>query len=185
VLHKLRRRPSPGTALAGIALFVALTGTAAAQGVPVPIITSPDQLASNVVTGPKIAQNAVSGTDIAQETISDNDLKDPQLKVRGLGSGGVLSGSDGTSVRTSTGTYQVTFNTTALNANGGGSIDNMLNNNCAFTAVARNKMAIMEVDGPFAATPNTVRVHAAFPQNVSGGVLLSSVDTQFDVLASC
>jgi hypothetical protein len=137
------------------------------------------------VTGPKIAQAAVSGTDIAQETISDNDLKDPQLKVRGLGSGGVLSGSDGTSVRPSTGTYQVTFNTTALNANGGGSIDNMLNNNCAFTAVARNKMAIMEVDGPFAATPNTVRVHAAFPQNVSGGVLLSSVDTQFDVLASC
>jgi hypothetical protein len=30
-----------------------------------------------------------------------------------------------------------------------------------------------------------VRVHAAFPQNVSGGVLMSAVDTQLDVLASC
>ena len=181
--NPLRRRPKPATALAATALFIALGGTAVAQTDI--IITSPDQMGSNVVTATKIASNSVFASDIANETVSDNDLRDPQLKVRGLGSGGVLSGSDGTSVRTSTGTYQVTFNDTALNANGGGSTDNMLNNDCAFTAVARNKMAIMEVDGPFSGSPNTVRVHAAFPQNVSGGVLLSSVDTQFDVLASC
>lgn len=192
MFHRLRRRPSPATALAGVALFVALTGTAAAQGVPVPIITSPDQMADRVVTEPKVATSAitgskiksssVSGSDIAPETIADSDLRDPQLKVRGLGSGGVLTGSDGTSVRTSTGTYQVTFNASALNALGGGTTDTMLNNNCAFSAVARNKMAIMEVDGPFSATQNTVRVHAAFPMPDG---LLQSVDTQFDVLASC
>jgi hypothetical protein len=182
VLKKLRRRPSPGTALAGLALFVALTGTAAAQGVPVPIITSPDQLASNVVTGPKIAQGAVSGTDIAQETITDLDLKDPQLKVRAISSGATLSGSDGTVVRTGIGSYRVTFFDTALNANGGGNVDNMLNNNCAFSAVSRNKTAIMSVDGPVAALPNSVIVRAAFPDPDG---LLRAVDTQFDVLASC
>ncbi len=42
MLHRLRRRPSPATAIAGAALFVALSGTALAQsGI---IISSPDQL---------------------------------------------------------------------------------------------------------------------------------------------
>ena len=182
MFNRLRRRPSPATALAGVALFVALTGTAAAQGVPVPIITSPDQLASNVVTGPKIAQAAVSGTDIAQETISDNDLKDPQLKVRAISSGAILPGSDGTVVRTGLGTYRVTFSDIALNAKDSTFVDNMLNNNCAFTAVSRNKTAIMSVDGPVAALPNSVIVRAAFPDPDG---LLRAVDTQFDVLASC
>jgi hypothetical protein len=117
--------------------------------------------------------------------VSDNDLRDPQLKVRGLSSGGVLSGSDGTSVRTSTGTYNVTFSDNTFNSGTDAPGDTLLSEDCAFSAVSRNKLAMMEVDGPFAATPNTVRVQAAFPQNVSGGVLMSAVDTQFDVLASC
>ena len=181
---RLRRRPTPATAIAATALFVALGGTAVAQTDI--LITSPDQLGSNVVTAPKVASNAISTNDVVNEALSDVDLKDPQLKVRVLSNGGVLSDSDGSAVRTSAGTYSVTFNPNTLNSapNSNGS-DNLLTENCAFSAVARNKLALMEVDGPFAATPNTVRVHAAFPQNFSGGVLMSSVDTQFDLLASC
>jgi hypothetical protein len=183
MFHRLRRRPKPATAIAATALFVALGGTAVAQTDI--IITSPDQLASNVVTSSKIQSNSVNSSEVVNEAVSDNDLRDPQLKVRVLSNGGVLSGSDGTAIRTSTGTYQVTFNDNPLNAATNDQGDTLLTENCAFSAVSRNKLALMEVDGPFAATPNTVRVHAAFPQNVSGGVLMSSVDTQFDVLASC
>ena len=90
--------PAPAAAIAAVALFVALSGTAVAQSDI--IISSPDQLADNVVTGPKIAANAIFGVDIANGVVSDNDLDDPQLKVRGLGAGGQLVDSDGTSVRT-------------------------------------------------------------------------------------
>ena len=183
MLNRLRRRPSPATAIAGLALFVALSGTAVAQTDI--IISSPDQLASSVVTGPKIASNSVSASDVAPEALGDTDLRDPQLKLRVLGNGSVLGGSDGTAQRISQGTYNVTFNASSLNANGGGTFDTLLNNDCAYSATSRNKLAMMTVDGPFAATPNTVRVTATFPQNVSGGVLMSAVDSQFDVLASC
>ena len=179
----LRRRPKPATALAATALFIALGGTAVAQTDI--IISSPDQLGTNVVTATKIAQNSVATTDVVNESQTDLDLRDPQLKVRALSNGSVLSGSDGTATRTSTGTYNVTCTDNAFNAGSGTQDDTMLTENCAFSAVSRNKLALMEVDGPFAATPNTVRVHAAFPQNVSGGVLMQAVDTQFDVLASC
>ena len=180
---RLRRRLTPATALAGTALFVALGGTAVAQsGI---LITSPDQLGSNVVTSAKIASSAVNSSEVVQESLSDFDLRDPQLKVRATGSGTVLNGSDGTVVRTNAGTYSVTFDASTLNASGSGSNDTLLTESCAFTATARNSLAVMEVDGPFAASPNTVRVLAAFPHNVSGGVLMQAVDTQFDVLASC
>jgi hypothetical protein len=183
MFERIRRRVSPATAIAGNALFVALSGTAVAQsGI---LISSPDQLASNVVTSSKIASESVNSSDIVQEAVSDFDLRDPQLKVRALSNGSILPGSDGSVTRTSTGTYNVTFNAAALNAAGGGTSDTLLTENCAFSATARNKLAMMHVDGPVAGAPNTVRVEAAFPQNVSGGVLMSAVDTQFDVLASC
>jgi len=137
------------------------------------------------VTSAKIASGSVNSSEVVNEAVSDFDLRDPQLKVRALGNGSVLGGSDGTVTRTSAGTYNVTFDTSSLNAIGGGTDDTLLTENCAFSAVSRNKLALMEVDGPFAATPNTVRVSAAFPQNMSGGVLMQAVDTQFDVLASC
>lgn len=180
MFHRLRRRMSPATALAGTALFVALGGTAVAQsGI---IVHTPDELASNVVTGPKIASNAVGTNDVFNESISDVDLRDPQLKVRVISSGATLPDSNGTAVRTSTGNYNVTFNVSTLNANGGGTFDNLLNNNCAFSAVARNQTSIMAVDGPVAGAPNTVHVRATFPDPDG---LLRAVDSQFDLLASC
>lgn len=181
MFHRFRRRPSPAAAIAGVALFVALSGTVVAQSDI--IISSPDQLGTNVVTGPKIAPNSIFGVDITNGVVSDNDLDDPQLKVRGLAGGGQLSDSDGKSVRGSQGTYNVTFDTKSLNSTAGDTGNTMLNNDCAFTATSRNRLAI---DGPFPNAPNTVVVTATFPTNTSGGgVLVSAVDSQFDILASC
>lgn len=70
-------------------------------------------------------------------------------------------------------------------ADGGGTTDDMLDNNCAFTATARNKSALMEIGGPSPLTRDTVRGRATFPQNVSGGVLMSATDTPFEILAGC
>jgi hypothetical protein len=177
-MQTTRRRLSPSIILSSVAVFVALAGTAVADV----IITSPDQLGNNVVTGRSIGSNEIVSSDVRQESLVDNDLADPQLKVRAIGSGAILPGSDGTVQRLSKGTYRVTFNAFALNANGNTTTDTMLNNNCAFSAVSRNKLAIMSVDGPFAVSPNSVTVQAAFP-GTNG--LLSAVDTQFDLLASC
>ena len=177
-MHLFPRRASPSMIVATIALFVALAGTAVADV----IINSPDELGNNVVTGRSVASNEIFSSDVRQESLVDNDLADPQLKVRSLGSGSILPGSDGTVQRLSKGTYRVTFNAFALNANGNTTNDTMLNNNCAFSATSRNKLAIMSVDGPFAVSPNTVHVQAAFP-GTNG--LLSAVDNQFDILASC
>jgi hypothetical protein len=194
VFHRLRRRMSPATALAATALFVALGGTAVAQGV---IISSPDQLGPSVVTSPAIATGTVTSSDLASdsvfnseigpETVRDSELRDPQLKVRSLAGSlsGQLSGSDGTVTRVGKGQYDVTFDVSSLNASNAGGGDTMLNNNCAYSAISRNSLAMMEVDGPSTLSPNTVRVRATFPQNVSGGVLMSLTDAQFDLLASC
>ena len=58
-MHLIPRRLSPSLIIAMIALFVALAGTATAAV----IITSPDQLASNVVNSPKIVDGSVSQSD--------------------------------------------------------------------------------------------------------------------------
>ena len=174
----LIRRLPPSVVIAIVALFVALAGTAAASV----IVKSPDELGDNVVTGRAIAANSVVSSDVGQESLTDNDLADPQLKVRALAGGGVLGGSDGAVKRVSEGTYDVTFDAFALNANGKTSTDTLLNNECAFSATSRNKVAIMSVDGPIPGSPNTVRVRAAFP---STDGLLSAADVPFDVLASC
>ena len=180
-MHHVRRRLSPSFMVAIVALFVALAGTAAAAV----IIKSPDELGDNVVTGRAIASNAIASSDVLQESLLDNDLADPQLKIRVLGTSSVptvLPGSDGKVQRVSVGTYRVTFDDFALNANGKTSDDTLLNNDCAFTATSRNKQAIMSVEGPAAVSPNTVFVDARYPD--SNGVM-KPVDTQFDAFASC
>ena len=182
MFHRLRRRPKPATAIAGAALFVALSGTAVAQSDI--LITSADQLGPNVVTAPAVGGNAISSTNqVRNGSLSRIDLRNPQLQVRGLAFGGQLSESDGTSVRESAGTYFVTFNPNLLNPSGSTS-GNLLNRNCAFTATSRNRQAFMSVDGPRSTTPNTVRVNATFPEPTGTG-LLEGVDSQFDLIASC
>src|SRR5262245_18610095 len=147
-MHHVSRRLSPSLLIAIAALFVALAGSAVAATAV--IITSPDQLGPDVVTGPAIAQNAISSTEVQPDSLTDLDFKDPQLKVRVLGDGAVLSGSDGTAKRVGVGTYQVTFDAIALNAKTSTVVDTMLNNNCAFTATPRGKLSWITVLGPVA-----------------------------------
>ena len=87
---KLRpRRPSASMAIALTALFCALGGTAIARDI---LITSPDQLASSVVTGPKIASDAVSGTKVLDRTIAQRDVINPSLRAQIRKDGFVIGG---------------------------------------------------------------------------------------------
>jgi hypothetical protein len=61
-----------------------MSGTAIAQGV---LITSPDQLGSGVVTGPKILAGSVTGSKIARSTIIDIRLSDPVLTAHAASDG--------------------------------------------------------------------------------------------------
>jgi hypothetical protein len=177
-MHHITRRLSPSLILASVALFVALAGTAAAAVV----IKSPDELGDNVVTGRAIAPNAITTSDITSETVSNSRLRNPQLKVRVFKDGSVISGSNGTAARVSKGTYNVTFNVSALNAIGSG--DTLLTNDCAFTATPRDQPAWLTVLGPVAGLPNTVRVDAVFPDPAHPEVLVG-VDRSFDIIAHC
>jgi hypothetical protein len=97
-MHLITRRLSPSLVLAVAALWVALAGTAAAAV----IITSPDQLAGNVVTGPKIVDGSVAQA----------DERNPSLRARIGKTGAVLTGDvPGGSVDHVKGTnrYDVTF----------------------------------------------------------------------------
>ena len=58
----------------------------------------------------------------------------------------------------------------------------MLSDNCAYTATARTRLALMRVDGPTSFAPNTVTVRAA---SLDNNGLFEGVDAQFDLLASC
>ena len=182
-MHHITRRLSPSLIVASVALFIALAGTAAAAV----IIDSPDQLGDNVVTGRAIAPNAIVSSDVAQESLTDNDLADPQLKVRvssndGTNSATVLPGSDGSVKRVSEGTYNVTFDAFALNANGKTSTDTLLNNNCAFTATARDRAELVTISGPVAGAPNTAQVTTL---SLQANSLFTASDSSFDITASC
>ncbi len=77
-MHLISRRLSPSLVLAVAALFVALAGTATAAV----IISSPDQLASNVVTSPKIVDGAVA----------QSDERNPSLRAKIDRNGKVIAG---------------------------------------------------------------------------------------------
>ena len=87
-MHLFKRRLSPSFVLAFAALWVALAGTAAAAV----IITSPDQLASGVVTAPKIASDAVTSPKIVQHSILQSDERDPTLRARVAKNGAIVTG---------------------------------------------------------------------------------------------
>jgi hypothetical protein len=72
--HKHRRRLSPSTLIATMALIAATGGTAIAAG---EIITSPDQIKNGVVTEPKLANDAVSARTLANNSVGINELKQP------------------------------------------------------------------------------------------------------------
>ena len=89
-MNRTSRRPSASLAVALVALFCALGGTAVAQsGI---LITSPDQLASNVVTAPKIAADAISTSKVLNRGILQRDEVNPSLRVEIAKNGTVLGG---------------------------------------------------------------------------------------------
>jgi hypothetical protein len=82
------RRPSPATFVALLALVVAMTGTAAAAV----LVSSPDQLADEVVTNPKIARNAVTNSRIGDNAINSRTLAPQSVGNAKLGNDSVDAG---------------------------------------------------------------------------------------------
>jgi hypothetical protein len=87
-MHLFKWRLSPSFVLAFAALWVALAGTAVANV----IITSPDQMANGVVTGPKIAKDAVASSQIVPRSILQEDERNPTLRARVASSGKIITG---------------------------------------------------------------------------------------------
>jgi hypothetical protein len=107
-MHLFKRRLSPSFVLAFSALWVALAGTAVADV----IITSPDQMADGVVTGPKIAKDAVSSPQIVPRSILQSDERNPTLRARVAANGAIITGDvpGGFADHVAgTGRYDVTF----------------------------------------------------------------------------
>jgi hypothetical protein len=77
-MQKLHRRLSPSLVVAGIALFVALSGTAIA-GISKVIVKKPEQLADGVVTAPKLADDAVTNRALLGSSVSFDELQFPVL----------------------------------------------------------------------------------------------------------
>ncbi len=90
-MHHLTRRLSPSLVVALVALFVAMAGTAAAAV----IITSPDQLANGVVTGPKVAGDAVTGPKIQARSVAQSDEANPTLRYSVASNGALITGDMG------------------------------------------------------------------------------------------
>ena len=87
-MYFLKRRPSPSIVLAFGALWIALAGTAIADV----IITSPDQMANGVVTGPKIAKDSISSVPIIQRSVLQSDERNPSLRASVAKNGAILAG---------------------------------------------------------------------------------------------
>jgi hypothetical protein len=173
-ITSIRRRLSPSTVLATVALVAAGTGTAVAAG---PIITDPSQIAPGVV----------NGLHIEQQSIGKADLDDPYLRVK-VNSDGSLNGNKNDNgfpnvEKVSRGVYDVSFNSTVINGSDGSSDESLFSKNCAFSAQARGALAHSVVSGPGPLRPNTVRVQmASFDDRIG---LYSSRDNAFDLIAVC
>jgi hypothetical protein len=122
------RRPSASMAVALVALFCALGGTALAQnGI---LITSPDQLGTAVVTAPKIAAGAVAGGTVLDRSIAQRDEINPSLRAEIAKNGAVLGG-DVSSIQHVSGSnrYDIPFSS--------GDLGPLGLNTCGFSASPR------------------------------------------------
>jgi len=128
-MHRTSRRPSASMAVALVALFCALGGTAIAQsGI---LITSPDQLGTAVVTSPKIATGAVRSTTVFDHSIAQRDMVNPTLRAKVRKDGTSLGGDVGGGVQHVQGSnrYDIGFTSSDLGPEG--------LNSCAFSASPR------------------------------------------------
>ncbi len=120
-------RPSPGTIISIIALFVALSGVAYAATLPKNSVTTAS-IKSRAVTGDKIAKNTILGSRIINGTIKGKDIlistlpTVPSATTAGswavVTSGGQLfrnRNATSVTVLPGTGNYQVTFNSNVQN----------------------------------------------------------------------
>jgi hypothetical protein len=87
-MYFLKRRLSPSIVLAIGALWMALAGTAVADI----IISSPDQMANGVVTGPKIAKDSINSTHIIQRSVLQSDERNPSLRASVAKNGAIVTG---------------------------------------------------------------------------------------------
>ena len=175
-----RGRFSPSLALALVALFVALSGTALAASDFV--IDSPDQVAPGVITGLHIKQQAVGKV----------DLDDPYLKVRVNSNGTPFGnkndlGSPGVQ-KLGVGLYDVTFNSTTINGSDGTVDETLLSKNCAIQGTPVNAARQLYVSGPTLLRPDTIRVHTIdlFDGPATGNVAtFQAQDNAFDLVVVC
>jgi hypothetical protein len=77
----MNRRPSPALIVSIVALIVAMSGTAVAQGI---LIRNSNQIADGIVTAPKLAANAVNSNTVAADSLTRNDLADRAVTNREL-----------------------------------------------------------------------------------------------------
>ena len=175
MLHRLRRRPSPATAIAGAALFVALSGTALAQsGI---IISSPDQLGDRVVTERALDFRSVTGSKLADRAVNGVHMTNPHLRAR--------VNKDGThppfgfdeldTKRLSIGRYQVTLSDFDLNGR--------TLKNCSITATPRIKATASFPMVAEASAGDSMIVTVFTSEIRPEGPRLA--DSAFDVTAAC
>ncbi|MDA0184800.1 hypothetical protein OJ997_31145 [Solirubrobacter phytolaccae] len=172
--HRSRRRPTPAIIVAFLALFVALTGTAAAAV----IIDSPDDLGDRVVTQRAMAAGSVSGSQLTDRAVHGVHMVHPVIRARVLKNGDVplLGFEELDTRRLGPGLYQVDFS--------GFDLDGRTLKNCAITAnprinVPTNTPTFAMVSSGDSLTA-TIAVYQVLP---TGGAKLA--DNEFDVVASC
>lgn len=173
-ITSLRRRLTPSTIIATVALVAASAGSAAAAG-------------QFVVDDPSdIAPGVVSGLHVKQQSIGKPDLDDPYLRVK-VNPDGSLNGSrndnGGNVVKTGPGGYDVTFNSSLINGSDGSSDESLLSKNCALSAQARDGLSHIDVSGPSLLKPNTVHVRTLDLNRQN--LLFGGADHAFDLIAVC
>ena len=179
-MHRTSRRPSASMAVALVALFCALGGTAVAQsGI---LITSPDQLGSAVVTSPKLATRAVRSTTVFDRSIAQRDMVNPTLRaeIRKDGTGVRLTAVAASSTSRASNRYDIGFTTSDLGPDG---LDS-----CAFSASPRFDFDQSSGHRALRAYVNhatgSTTIQAFTDQQRSDGLELPT-EADFDVVAAC
>jgi hypothetical protein len=172
--NRTRRRPKPAILIAFLALFVALTGTAAAAA----IVDSPDDLGDRVVTERAMGFDSVSGSQLSDRAVHGVHMVHPVIRARVLKNGDhpPFGFEELNTRKIGTGLYQVDFSGFDLNGR--------TLKNCAITAnprinVPTNTPTFAMVSSADSLTA-TIAIHQVLP---TGGAKLA--DNEFDVVASC
>jgi hypothetical protein len=89
MIQLLRRRPSPALVVAGIALFVVLSGSAYAVSTQIPRQSvGTIQLRDNAVTSPKIRDSTITTSDVRNRSLLAEDFARGQLPAGPAGAAG-------------------------------------------------------------------------------------------------